>query len=91
MNAPIPAFDPLLIPVILGLVEFLKKLGLRGNYALVASMFIGVLFSVAYQLTAAFPQTPSEWMGLILKGLVYGLATSGIYDFADARWPNDEA
>lgn len=76
------------LPIIFGLVEFFKQLGVKGQFSLVASMFLGLLFGAFYwAATQGAPATFLGWFGLVVFGLMLGLTTSGVYDFADSRWP----
>lgn len=82
-----------LIVVVLGLVEYIKRLGIKGNRLLVASMVIGLVLGAAYQayvLASApgpGPATAAAWyvavFGAVVYGLVLGLVASGVYDVAD--------
>ncbi len=75
-----------IIFVIFGLVEFVKKIGVRGRNLTIASMVIGVAFGVLYQLSQMYPVL-QQWLGVIIFGLLFGMAASGIYDFVDQRFP----
>jgi len=72
--------------LVFGLVEFLKKLGLKGNALTIASMALGVVAGVVYQVAKIYPQA-GQWISVGAFGLAVGLAASGLYDFANARWP----
>jgi hypothetical protein len=73
---------PLLF-VIIGLVEYLKRFGVEGNALLGASMGMGVLFGVGYQISQlGVPTAFSGWFFLVVFGLALGLIASGIYDAA---------
>ena len=72
--------------LVFGLVEFLKKLGLKGETLTLASMALGVAAGVVYQVAKIYPQA-WQWIGVGAFGLAVGLAASGLYDFANARWP----
>ena len=77
------AVTALLIPVIIGLVEYAKKLGSDGPVNLILSMGFGILFGAGYQLAAfGVPTDGARWFILVLAALVPGLAASGVYDFA---------
>lgn len=72
--------NPLLVIVmVIGLVELAKKLGVDGNKSLTLSMVIGVAFGVAYQLAEMYPAV-YPWFGMVVFGLLTGLAASGLYD-----------
>ena len=73
----------LLIPIIVGLVEYAKKLGSDGPVNLILSMAFGILFGAGYQLAAfGVPDSGARWFILVVAALVPGLAASGVYDFA---------
>lgn len=71
-----------LIVVIVGIVEWLKRLGISGIALNVASMVIGIVFGVAYrhaqQPIADFPSA----LNAVVYGLALGMAASGVYDAA---------
>ena len=80
-----------LVVVIMGLVEFAKKLGLQGKALIVLSMMLGIAFGVAYQVSiSGVAGDFSTWFGYVVYGLALGLTASGIYDLIDARWPKAE-
>lgn len=79
---------PLLV-VIVGLVEFAKKFGLKGNGNIALSMGLGVVFGVLYQLsTVGIPVDLSDYFGVALYGLVLGLTSCGLYDVAGRFGPH---
>jgi hypothetical protein len=69
-----------LIFVVLGLVEWVKSFGVKGNAVKVVSMAIGLGLGVGYQLSVAMPVGFTGWFGVIVFGLALGLVASGIYD-----------
>ena len=69
-----------LIFVVLGLVQWVKSLGLTGNAVKVVSLVIGLLLGIGYQLSVAMPVGFAGWFGVIVFGLALGLVASGIYD-----------
>lgn len=74
--------------VVMGLVEFAKRLGLTGKALLVLSMALGVLFGMGYEVaTNGVPADFGGWFAYAVFGLAMGLVASGIYDLIDARWP----
>jgi hypothetical protein len=77
---------PLLI-IVFGLVEFIKKLGVSGNALTVISMLIGVFLGICYQVSQ-LNTTFGLWFGIVAFGILIGLAASGIYSFANARFPS---
>jgi len=73
---------PLLF-VVIGLVEYLKKFGVTGNWLLGSSMLIGVLLGGGYQLSAVgFPVDFAGWFGVGFYGIGLGIVASGVYDVA---------
>lgn len=79
-----------LMALVFGLVEFSKKTGLKGKALTMLSMGIGVLVGIAYQIAKMYPAV-MQWFGVAVFGLAVGLAASGVYSFADARWPKQKA
>lgn len=71
-----------LVLIVIGLVEWFKQLGLQGNAVRVVSMFIGIVFGIAYQFSLGVPVGFSEWFAAVAYGLGLGLVASGIYDAA---------
>lgn len=69
-------FSPLVIaviPVIVGLVEVVKSLGLDSKYAPVVSLVMGIgLVSL----------TGVVWQAALLQGIISGLAASGLFSSA---------
>ena len=76
-----------LLLVIMGLVEFLKRLGVTGKWSILASMIIGLLLGIGYQISAKPPAGFGDWFGAVIFGLGLGLSASGVYDFVTARAP----
>jgi len=74
-----------LVLVVMGLVEYFKRLGVKANALLVVSMVIGLVLGGGYQVaTLTVPlATFAVWFGIVLYGLALGLVASGIYDVAD--------
>ena len=80
--------DVSFLALVFGLVEFAKKLSVRGRALTVLSMVLGVVMGVGYQVAQnGVPTDFAGWFAAGVFGLAVGLAASGIYDFADARWP----
>jgi hypothetical protein len=71
-----------LVLIVIGLVEWVKQLGVQGNAIRVVSMVIGAIFGVAYQYSVAPPVDFSGWFAACIYGLGLGLVASGIYDAA---------
>ncbi len=72
---------PLLL-VVLGLVEFVKQLGVSGKWLLGSSMAIGAVLGVGYQVSVAtaMPVNFGGWFAVLLYGLGLGLFASKVYD-----------
>jgi len=68
--------------VVFGLVEFIKSFGLKGRWLTIASMLLGLLFGVSYQIAnAGLPAGFAGWFAVAVFGLVLGLVASGFYKF----------
>jgi hypothetical protein len=75
-----------LLAIIFGLVESAKRLGVKGNQLTWLSMGVGVVLCICYQVAQMY-QVFNVWFAVIVFGLAGGLAATGIYDFANVRWP----
>ena len=71
-----------LILLIVGLVQFAKNLGLRGNNLRILSAALGLALGVAYQLSKRFPTDFGGWLAVIVYGLALGVTASGLVDTA---------
>lgn len=69
-----------LVLVVLGLVEWVKRLGLAGKAVVIVSMAIGLALGLAYQISIALPIDFAGWFSAAVYGLGLGLVASGIYD-----------
>ena len=78
-SSAVVAGIPLLL-VILGLVSFLKTWGVEGKWLTLASLLLGVLFGVLYQMSIKTPVDFPGWFAVVVYGLGLGLVTSGLYD-----------
>jgi hypothetical protein len=77
-----------LIAVVFGLVEFIKSLGLKGNWLTIVSLLLGLVLGLGYHLASVgIPGGFAGWFTTGIFGLAMGLVASGFYDFANARWP----
>jgi len=66
---------------VIGLVEYIKSLGVQGQILKAVSMGVGVLFGGGYQIAAiGVPADFAGWFGLVVYGIALGLVASGIYD-----------
>ena len=73
------------IPLVLGLVQFSKKLGVKGNWCIVEAFVLAMLFGmVAFAVEAQLiPIGAVPWVTMVMVGLgcgVFGLATTGLFD-----------
>lgn len=75
-----------LIVITLGLVEFSKRLGVKGKSLMVLAMVVGALFYGTQMASEMFPAI-APWLNLVVFGLGGGLATTGIYDLVNKRLP----
>ncbi len=66
----VPPETPL---VVLGVVQFSKKLGLAGNALLVLALIVGVAYGLLEQFAPAA-------LVPIVTALLYGLTAAGVYD-----------
>ncbi len=77
-----------LVTLIMGLVEFSKKLGVQGKALTALSMALGVLLGIGYQVAQqGAPADFAGWFNAAVFGLALGLTASGVYDLIDARFP----
>ncbi len=64
-------YDIAIIPIIIGVVEVFKRIGLRAKYSPLLSLIFGLLFGIFY-VEAPLKEG-------ILVGLMLGLSASGLY------------
>ncbi len=77
-----------IILLVFGLVEFVKKLGIKGVWLTLASLILGMLAGFAFRLvTVGLPVTYQDWIITVVFGLAMGLTASGVYDFLNKRLP----
>ena len=76
-----------IIPLVLGLVEFAKKLGLQGNGSLVLSVALGFVFSgIVYAIQSGLiPEVAVPYITLVIVALSGGLGAAGLYDLGK-KW-----
>ena len=79
-----------IIPLVLGLVEFAKKLGLKGNGSLVLSVALGFVFSgVVYAIqSGVIPEAAAPYINLVIVALSGGLGAAGLYDLGK-KWSSN--
>lgn len=72
------------IPVVLGLVELSKGLGLKGVWlrleAMVIATALGILVYAATE--GLLSSVVLQWLGIILGSLALGLSACGLYDIS---------
>jgi hypothetical protein len=71
-----------LVLVVLGLVEWSKRLGVEGKQLQILSMLMGMVLGVLYQISQQPLVDFASWFGVVIYGLALGLVASGIYDAA---------
>ena len=65
-------YDVAVIPLIVGIVELFKQIGLPSNFSAVVSLILGVVIGIVYI-------SPNDIKKGILMGLALGVAASGLY------------
>lgn len=71
---------PLML-VIVGLVEAAKRLGLDPKRAFILALVLGTTFGLIFEIGRIYPEV-EKWFGVVIGGLVVGLAASGLYDLS---------
>ena len=71
---------PFVLPIIMALVTYWGKLGLKGNWQLLSSLLTGLVIGGATMYFVSPPEVAADWFGLVLFGLMMGLAASGVYE-----------
>ena len=62
------------VPLITGIVEFLKRQGMPREWAPPAALLLGAALSLGYALAGR-----SLWFEALVQGLVLGLGSMGLY------------
>src|SRR5512139_3444489 len=76
--------------IILGVVEYVKKLGITGNKLMFISMAVGIGFGIMYK--ARDMLLPAQaYIDVAFFGIAAGLGASGIYSFVNDRFPAQKA
>lgn len=70
-----------IMPLVLGLVEFLKKFGVDGEYSTLAAALLGMFFGgLLYAMEQnLIPAVALPWIGVVVFGLAFGMSASGFY------------
>lgn len=71
-----------LVVLIVGIVQFIKQMGVSGKILQATSAGIGVVVGLAYQLSLGIPADFAGWFGAVLYGLGLGVVASGLVDQA---------
>ncbi len=66
------------VPLIVGLVEVAKGIGLDARWAPAVALGLGLALSLGYRVALGVP-AGAEWAQAALGGLALGLAASGLY------------
>ncbi|MCU9594552.1 hypothetical protein OEV82_08790 [Caldibacillus thermolactis] len=64
-------YDVAIIPLIAGITEIFKKIGLPAKYSPIVAIFLGIIITLVY-----VDVTPKEG---VLVGIMLGLSASGFY------------
>jgi L-cystine uptake protein TcyP (sodium:dicarboxylate symporter family) len=65
-------YDVAIIPLIVGVVELLKQLGLPTKFSALVAAILGIVIGIVYV-------APGDILRGVLVGLSLGLAASGLY------------
>ena len=69
-----------LVFVVFGLVAFIKSAGVKGQWLLFSSLFIGLALGVLYQFSLGPLVGFAAWFGAGMYGLALGITASGVYE-----------
>ena len=74
--------DLVLLPLILGLVEFAKKLGIEGKWSMLLAVVLGCGFGALLMAMqeSLIPEAALPWINVGVFGLSFGLGAAGLYD-----------
>lgn len=71
-----------LVLLIIGLVQFLKEMGIGGQALRAVSAGIGLVLGLLYQISLGVPGDFAGWFGAVIYGLGLGITASGLIDVA---------
>lgn len=71
----------LAIPLIIGLVEAAKRIGMDTVWATTMAMGCGLAISIGYEAARQAPGSEA-WLNALMWGLALGLSASGLYSGA---------
>lgn len=69
--------EAILIPVVLGITEGIKRAGVPSKYSVLVSLLIGLLLSW-------FASSETDAIIRVVEGLILGLSASGLYSGSKA-------
>ena len=80
-----------ILPLVLGLVEFSKQLGVKGKALTNESVFLGAFFSgLAYAMQSGLlPDVAVTIITITIVALAGGLGAAGLYDLGK-KWSGNE-
>lgn len=64
--------EAVLVGVIVGLVEIIKRSGVPDKYSPIVAIFLGVISGVLYL-------SPDNYLNGVLQGIILGLSSVGLY------------
>ena len=76
-----------IVPIIVGLVEIAKRLGLGGAYAAPLAVGLGLMISLGHPALAGVPGGEA-WMEAAVRGTARGLSAAGLH--SDVRCRQDD-
>lgn len=68
-------YDVAIIPIITGLIEIAKKMGLPKKFSPLIALALGIIAGVVYI-------EPQDVAGGIIIGIAVGLSASGLYEYS---------
>lgn len=81
---PFSIGDIFILPLVVGLTEFAKKLGVKGNWSMVLAMVLGTVFVALSEAIkqGLVPDSVLPFITIAVVGLGGGLASTGLYDLS---------
>lgn len=78
-----------LVGIVLGLVEFVKSLGVEGNKLRWISLAIGIFMGGLFQARELAP-VAKPYIDAFIYTIPTGLTACGLYSFVSSRWQKTE-
>jgi len=77
----------MVIPMVLGIVEAAKRLGVEGKGSFVLALFVGGAFAAYLEAVSqgVIPLGIQTYVSILVTGIVGGLATTGLYDLGTGK------